>query len=134
MYSTLYAHVCTGSRRHFNFVYRHKSIRLLWPGLAMSSSQIYSSQVTSHFCPSRKSQKLVTPVRLESTINAVIGGIHVHRSVKFLVLSWGPAKFFFVHPKFIMIILIMFVDCINTTYYMLLILTKCLCLYLFVSI
>ena len=69
----------------------------------MSSSQIYSSQVKSHSCPSQvkssqESQKLVTGVRLESTINAVIEGIHVHRSVKlFLVLlrgaSWGPAKF-----------------------------------------
>ena len=75
------------------FVYRHKIIlRLPWPGLAMSSSQIYSSQVKSHSCPSQvkssqESQKLVTGVRLESTINAVIEGIHVHRSVKlFLVL------------------------------------------------
>ena len=52
------------------------SIRLPWPGLAMSSSH--------------KSQKLVTGVRLESTINAVIEGICVHRSVKlFLVLLRG---------------------------------------------
>ena len=79
-------HVRTGSRRHFNFVYRHKSIRLPWPEFAMSSSQIYSSQVTSKV----KSQKLATQVRLESTINAVIEGIHVHRSVKlFLVLLRG---------------------------------------------
>ena len=47
--------------------------------------QVKSSQVTSH-----KSQKLVTGVRLKSTINAVIEGIHVHRSVKlFLVLLRG---------------------------------------------
>ena len=97
MYSLKLLHVRivrTGSRRHFNFVYRHKSIRLPWPGLAMSSSQIYSSQVKS----SHKSQKLAIGVRLESTINAVIEGIHVHRSVKlFLVLLRGlrgaPAKF-----------------------------------------
>ena len=47
----------------------------------MSSSQVKSSH---------KSQKMATGVRLESTINAVIEGIHVHRSVKlFLVLLRG---------------------------------------------
>ena len=45
-----------------------------------------------------KLQKLATQVGLESTINPVIEGIYVHRSVKlFLVLlrgaSCGPAKF-----------------------------------------
>ena len=56
----------------------------------MSSSQIYSSQESFLSKSSQESQKLVTGVRLESTINAVIEGIHVHRSVKlFLVLLRG---------------------------------------------
>ena len=49
-------------------------------------TQVIFVQVKS----SRKSQKLATPVRHESTINAVIEGIHVHRSIKlFLVLLRG---------------------------------------------
>ena len=63
------------------------------------SSQNYSSAAVAGTCnvvksnllkSSQESQKLVTGVRLESTINAVIEGIHVHRSVKlFLVLLRG---------------------------------------------
>ena len=63
-------------------------------------TQVKSRVILVQVKSSQESQKLVTGVRLESTINAVIEGIHVHRSVKlFLVLlrlagaSWGPAKF-----------------------------------------
>ena len=62
-----------------------------WPGLQCRQvkftsvkSQVIFVQVKSQVT------KLATPVRLESTINAVIEGIHVHRSVKlFLVLLRG---------------------------------------------
>ena len=61
-------------------------------------TQVKSRVILVQVKSSQESQKLVTGVRLESTINAVIEGIHVHRSVKlFLVLLRGlrgaPAKF-----------------------------------------
>ena len=66
-------HVHTGSRRHLNFVYRHKSIRLPWPRLVVKSN-LLKSQVTKIF-------------RLESTINTAIEGVHVHRSIKLFLVS-----------------------------------------------
>ena len=53
-------------------------------------TQVKSRVILVQVKSSQESQKLVTGVRLESTINAVIEGIHVHRSVKlFLVLLRG---------------------------------------------
>ena len=61
----------------------------------MSSSQIYSSQVKSHKSFLSKSQKFATRVRLESTINAIIEDILVHRSCSWFCCGAfvGPAKF-----------------------------------------
>ena len=56
----------------------------------VKSNLLKSSQESFLSKSSQESQKLVTGVRLESTINTVIEGIHVHRSVKlFLVLLRG---------------------------------------------
>ena len=53
-------------------------------------TQVESRVILVQVKSSQESQKLVTGVRLESTINAAIEGIHVHRSVKlFLVLLRG---------------------------------------------
>ena len=66
-------------------------------GRDLQCRQVKFTQVKS----SRKSQKLVTPVRLESTINTVIEGIHVHRCVKlFLVLLHGLRGAKFVHGMY----------------------------------
>ena len=78
-----------GSWRYFNVVCRHKSIRLSWPGLAMSSSHFCPSQVASHKSwrlQSGSSQQLTPPQKVCSPKHKVVIGF-VARP------SWGLAKF-----------------------------------------